>query len=238
MVAFGGAGPLHARAVAERLGMPTVLVPPNPGLCSAFGCAITEARVDRVQTFYARSDTVDVARVAAAAQMLAEHAIADLRRSVPADEPVLRRSADMRYAGQNYELETSLPDGDLEQCFADLLESFEREHERQYGFRLEGEAIELINLRVTALQPESPPPIAAPGAGEAGMPTDVRPVWFEADGAVDCPIFRRDALPGGARLDGPAVIEEVDSTTVVFPGDRVEVHPGGSLVLTIGGGER
>ena len=63
-------------------------------------------------------------------------------------------------------------------------------------------------------------------------------LWFEADGALDCPIFRRDALPGGARLDGPAVIEEVDSTTVVFPGDRVEVHPGGSLVLTIGGGER
>src|SRR5204863_5821789 len=75
LLAFGGAGPLHARAVAERLGMPTVVVPPHPGLCSAFGCAITEARVDRAQTHYARSDVVDPARVAAAAQLLEERAV-------------------------------------------------------------------------------------------------------------------------------------------------------------------
>jgi N-methylhydantoinase A len=237
LIAFGGAGPLHARAVAERLGMRTVVVPPNPGLCSAFGCAITEARVDRVQTFYSRSDSADPADVAAAARRLAERAVEDLRRSVPADEPVVRRSADMRYAGQNYELETRLPDGDLAERFGDLLDSFEREHERQYGFRLEGEPIELVNLRVTALQPEPPPSVAAPAGAAAAEAVDVRPVWFEADGPVDCRIFRRAGLASGTRLEGPAIVEEIDSTTLAFPGDRLEVHPGGSLVLSIGGGE-
>jgi N-methylhydantoinase A len=234
LIAFGGAGPLHARAVAERLGMPTVVVPPHPGLCSAFGCAITEARVDRAQTFFARSDISDPARVAAAARQLEERAVADLRRSVPVDEPVLRRSADMRYAGQNYELEIPLPAGDLQQGFDELLESFEREHERQYGFRLEGEAIEIINLRVTALRPESPSRLPAPNPADAPAPVELRSVWFDADGPVECPIFRRDELAAGARLVGPAVVEELDSTTLVFPTDALEVQPGGSLVLTIG----
>src|SRR5262249_45340729 len=154
----------------ERLGMPTVVVPPHPGLCSAFGCAITEARVDRAQTYFARSDLTEPARVAAAARQLEERAVADLRRSVSVDEPLLRRSADMRYAGQNYELEIPLPARDLEQAFDELLESFEREHERQYGFRLDGEAIETINLRVTAMRPESPPLLAAPDPADAPAP--------------------------------------------------------------------
>jgi N-methylhydantoinase A len=236
LIAFGGAGPLHARAVAERLGMSTVVVPPHPGLCSAFGCAITEARVDRAQTHHARSDLADPARLAAAQRALEERAVVDLRRSVAVEEPVLRRTADMRYAGQNYELETPLPDGDLEERLDELLAAFEHEHERQYGFRLDGEVIEIVNLRVTAMRPESPPAIAAPAPEGEPTPIEVRAVWFDAGGLVDCPIFRRDALPAGARLEGPAVIEEVDSTTLVFPGDRLEVHPGGSLVLTIGAG--
>src|SRR5204863_5827937 len=111
LVAFGGAGPLHARAVAERLGMPTVLVPPHPGLCSAFGAAIAEARIDRVQTFFTHSDAVDIALPGGGLERLVDGAVAELNRSVEAAAPVVRRSADMRYSGQNYELEVTLPDG-------------------------------------------------------------------------------------------------------------------------------
>jgi len=235
LIAFGGAGPLHARAVAERLGMQTVIVPPTPGLCSAFGCAITEARIDRVQTSYWRSDGAGVEAVAAAARALEERAVADLRRSVPANEPRVVRSADMRYAGQNYELETPLPAGDLGGRMPELLNAFEREHERKYGFRLEGEPIELINLRVTAFQPEPLPQIAAPSGEGTAEPHEVRPVWFEREGPVECPIYRREQLTAGTGLGGPLVVEEFDSTTLVFPGDRVRVHEGGSLILTIGG---
>jgi len=234
LIAAGGAGPLHARAVAERLGMPTVIVPPYPGLCSAFGCAITEARIDRVQTFHARSDTVDVPGVAAAVRRLERRAVDDLRRSVTAEDPDVRRSADMRYLGQNYELETALPEGDLEPRWLDLLEAFEAEHERQYGFRLPGEPVELVNLRVTALRPEAPPRLAAPDGDGAPEPVEVRRVWFDTDGAVDCPVYRRETLPADTTIDGPAIVEEVDSTTLVFPGDLLRVHERGALLLTIG----
>src|SRR5262245_60405743 len=161
LIAFGGAGPLHARAVAERLDIPTVLVPPHPGLCSALGAAIAQARVDRVQTVYARSDAVDLASVSATEHALRESTIADLRRNVDVDEPEVRRSADLRYAGQNYELEVPLPDGDLAAGWPALLERFAADHERQYGFSLPGEAIELINVRITALRPDLPVPLVA-----------------------------------------------------------------------------
>lgn len=236
LIAFGGAGPLHARAVAERLEMPTVLVPPHPGLCSALGAAISEARIDRVQTFYARSDRVRVDDVALAERRLREQALADLRRNVEADEIELRRSADLRYAGQNYELEIPLPDGELDpDRWRALLARFEEDHEAMYGFKLPGEAIELVNLRVTALRPDARIPLVG-GAASAGEPT-VRPVWFKPDGPVDCPIYRRDTLVPGTTRDGPAIIEEPDSTTLVFPGDRFTVHESGVLLLTIGGAE-
>jgi N-methylhydantoinase A len=93
LIGFGGAGPLHARAVAERLGIATVVIPPEPGLCSAFGCAITEARIDRAQTCYARSDHVDRQELAERERRLRAQALTDLRRSVDVDDPLLRRSA-------------------------------------------------------------------------------------------------------------------------------------------------
>ena len=142
--------------------MRTVLVPPHPGLCSALGAAITEARVDRVQTFYAHSGRVRIDDLSLAERRLRDDTVTALRRNVDADEVHVRRSADLRYAGQNYELEVQLPDGDLdEERWLLLLERFEGEHERQYGFSLPGEAVEMINLRVTALRPEPPLRLAA-----------------------------------------------------------------------------
>ncbi len=233
LIAFGGAGPLHARAVAERLEIPTVLIPPHPGLCSAFGAAIAQARVDRMQTTYARSDAVDLVSLAATQARLQEEAVAELRRNVDVAEPALRRSADLRYAGQNYELEVVLPDGDLDECWDELLERFAVDHERQYGFSLPGEPVELINLRITAMRPDGPVPLVAERHEE--WSPGRREVWFDADQPVDCPIYRRASLLPGATLDGPAVIEEADSTTLVFPGDRLVVHGSGVLVLAVGG---
>jgi N-methylhydantoinase A len=176
---------------------------------------------------------VDVARLARAAGALEERAVADLRRTADVEAPTVVRSADMRYAGQNYELEVPLPDGDLEAGWPELLARFEAEHERQFGFRLEGEPVELINLRVTAVRREEPPALAAPAAGHVPDPAAIRPVFFDADEPAACPIYRRDALPAGARLVGPAIVEELDSTTLVCPGDLLDVHPSGALVLTI-----
>jgi N-methylhydantoinase A len=233
LIAFGGAGPLHARAVAERLDIPVVLIPPHPGLCSALGAAIAQARVDRVQTVYARSDAVDLGALAAAEERLREATIAELRRNVDVAEPVVRRSADLRYAGQNYELEVALPDGDLAAAWSTLLERFAADHERQYGFSLPGEPVELINLRITAFRADLPVSLGTGPHEESASAT--REVWFDADRPVECAIHRRESLRPGDELEGPAVIEEADATTLAFPGDRLVVHDSGVVVLTVGG---
>jgi N-methylhydantoinase A len=236
LIAFGGAGPLHARGVAKRLEMSTVLVPTRPGLCSAFGAGIAEARVDRLRTFSVRSTDVDVERLAGAERDLREEAVIDLRRSVEAPDPLLTRTAAMRYEGQNYELEVELPDGDLDrQGWLRLLERFERAHESQYGFSLSGEPVELVDLRVTARLDEPGPamrPSRGDGSGEAR-----RPVHFSTSGPVDCPILERGRLAVGAEVEGPAVIQEPDSTTLLSEGDRVRVLPDGVLELSVGSAE-
>jgi N-methylhydantoinase A len=233
LIAFGGAGPLHARAVAERLDIPTVLIPPHPGLCSALGAAIAQPRVDRVQTMFTRSDSVDLAAVAAAERSLREATVAELRRNVEVLEPIVRRFADLRYAGQNYELEVVLPDGELDAGWSQLLERFAAEHERQYGFSLPGEPVELINLRMTALRADLPVPLVADPHEDS--PAGRREVWFDTNEPANCPIHRRAALRTGDVLAGPLVIEEPDSTTLVFPDDTLQVHESGVLVLTVGG---
>jgi N-methylhydantoinase A len=235
LIAFGGAGPLHARAVAERLGMATVIVPPHPGLCSAFGAAIAEARVDRVQTLFTQSDNVEIEALAEALRRLKAGAVEELRRSVEVAEPEIRASADMRYAGQNYELEVALPESEMDSpAWQALMARFGEAHERQYGFALAGEPVELINLRVTALRPEPPRDFTDLSRASA-RPAARRTVWFESGRFEDCPIRHRASLAGGEPLAGPAVIEETDSTTVLHPGDRLALGPVGLLALTLGG---
>jgi N-methylhydantoinase A len=234
LIAFGGAGPLHARAVAERLGMKTVIVPPHPGLCSAFGAAIAEARVDRFQTFFTHSDGIDFAALGCAITRLRDSTVAELRASVEVKQPVIRSSADMRYSGQNYEIEVALPEGEMDQAgWDDTMARFAEAHARLYGFALPGEAVELINLRVTALSPE--PPTSFRMAPKPARAPSGRKVWFDGNGGVDCAVFSRIKL-GEGDADGPAVVEEVDSTTIVFPGDRIRLDQSGVMVLSLGGG--
>jgi N-methylhydantoinase A len=235
LVAFGGAGPLHARMVAERLGIGTVLIPPHPGLCSAFGAAIAQARVDRVRSCYVRSDQPYSPDLAKVEREVLDDAVRELRRSVEVGEPHVIRSAALRYSGQNYELEVRLPDRDLDaEGWQELLARFEAEHERQYGFALLGEAVELIHLRATAMREEKPPRIA--GFRAAGGDPGYRAVWFGDDGPVRCAVYRREQVRAGMYLAGPAIIEDADSTTVIFAGDTVRPDDSGVLILTLGGG--
>jgi len=189
--------------------------------------------VDRVQTYHARSDAVDGEALALAERTLRDDAVSALQRAATTDEPLVDRAASLRYVGQNYELEVALPPGDLDtRAWEELLRRFEADHERQYGFALPGEAVELVNLRVTALSPEEPPELAL----ETPSPrtSEWRAVWFDAAGPIECEVVRRSSLAPGAELAGPLVIEEPDSTTLVHPGDAIRVDPSGVLVLSIG----
>ena len=235
LIAFGGAGPLHGRAVAERLGMSTVIVPPHPGLCSAFGAAIAEARVDRVQTHFTNSEDIDLAGLADAVQRLRDATVAELRASVQEGQTVVRTSADMRYAGQNYEVEVPLPSADLDaHGWDETLRRFGEVHAQLYGFDLPGEPVELINLRVTAISPEPTATFTVAPAPGRPAATD-RPVWFDADGRVPATVLSRALLAAHGPLAGPAIVEEVDSTTLVYPGDEIRVEDSGVMILSCGG---
>ena len=213
LVAFGGAGPLHAAEIAASLGMAGVIVPPHPGLASAFGTLLADRRVDRRSTHYARSDAVDVRALAERLETMELEARAALAEEGFADEPAVARSLSMRYAGQNHELETPLAPGPLdERGLADTLAAFHALHHDVYGYSGHGETVELIDASVAAIGPGARPSPASLPEGELPPPRALREVCFAGRVELPTPVFRRerpargsgDPRPGGrrgARLD-------------------------------------
>jgi N-methylhydantoinase A len=216
LVPFGGAGPVHGRACAELLGIGRLLVPPHPGLSSAFGAAVADLRADRTQTFVGRLSSLDLQRFQTVLDTLTRTALAELAADGMTREPIVMRSLDMRYAGQNYEREVSIPDGPIGRETIGILERrFADQHKEFYGFALEGEPVEAVLIRVAAGEPPGQPP--------------TRPVAFRGYGYLQTPIYRRETLPAGFAFTGPAIVEEPDSTTVIYPGDTCTVRPDGML---------
>ncbi|MFN8593318.1 MAG: hydantoinase/oxoprolinase family protein [Thermomicrobiales bacterium] len=236
LIPFGGAGPVHASACARLLGISRLLVPPHPGLSSAFGALAANWRVDRVWTIFGRSTHLNVAAIAERLDALTDSALHELREDGFGGEPIVLRGIDMRYAGQNYEREIPLPPGPFtEEAAREMVARFGRAHDEFYGFSLEGEPVEFVNLRVSAIGPSALTATTAPAAaGETAAPIAHRRVSFRETGFVETPIYRRETLPAGFTLSGPAIIEEVDSTTVIHPGDTVTVRPDGLLDVAIG----
>lgn len=225
LVGFGGAGPVHANAIARDAEMPTLLIPPSPGIFSATGLLTTDLKRDAAVTVMRRLDELDAAEVEAAFAELQRAGAAELEREgIAPGRLEFVRQLDVRYVGQSYEL--TIPAGE------GLLERFHAEHDRTYGFAAPDEPVELVSVRLTSVgRIEKPPPRAVAEDGGA-EPKERRQVYFaEAGGYVDCAVYDRYALGAGARLPGPAVVEEFDSTTVVHPGFSVRVDGVGNLVI-------
>jgi N-methylhydantoinase A len=237
LIPFGGAGPVHATACARLLGIQRVLVPSHPGLSSAFGALAADWRVDRVWTVFGRSTQLDVSSIARRLEGLEAEVVQELHTDGFTGSPILVRSIDMRYAGQNYEREISIPPGEFtDETSRQMVRRFAQDHDDFYGFSLENEPVEFVNLRVTGIgasevppTPELSPSAAAPG------PHHSRPVWFEPHGYVDTPIYRRPDLPAGFTMVGPAIVEEIDSTTVIHPDDTVAVRADGMMEIHLNG---
>src|SRR6185312_12619907 len=225
LVGFGGAGPAHANAIARDAEMPTLLIPRSPGIFSATGLLTTDLKRDAAVTIMRRLDEVDETEVESVFAELERAGRAELEREgVAADRVGFLRQIDMRYVGQSYEL--TIPAGDA------LLDRFHAEHDRTYGFAAPSEPVELVSLRLASVGRIAKPPARVLDRGEAPDPKERREVYFaEAGGYVDCPIYGRYALPAGAKLAGPAVVEEFDSTTVVHPGFTVSVDDTGNLIV-------
>jgi N-methylhydantoinase A len=220
LVAFGGAGGLHACSLAEELGIGRILVPRAAGVLSALGLAISDVRRDQVSPLLAELGTADRSDIEARFAALE----ADARGQLADDAGLtMARLADLRYQGQSFEL--TVEAGDLEELPA----RFHAEHERRYGYRMEDEVVELVNLRLVATVPRDKPDLSEPAPRRGGSPSRRR-VRLD-DGWREVDVHQRAALGLGSELQGPAVVEFAESTLLVRPGWRASVDEVGTLNL-------
>lgn len=245
LIAFGGAGPVHACGVAELLDATRVVFPVNASVLSAFGTLVSPVRID-----LARSRVAEVGAVGEAVRdQLLDELRAEGRRvlgaaGVAVDSVTFRYGVDARYVGQGNEITIWFPsDGDSDRFPAsddELMERFEAEYRRIYGLAIPGVGVEVVTWRLSALAPT--PTVADPGgrsgADSGGAPDEptpdrVRDARFaRGGGAVSTPVFRRESLAPGARVNGPALIEERETTAVLRPGWDATVLPDGAIIAT------
>ena len=238
LFAFGGAGPLHAVALARELGLPRVLVPARPGITSALGCLVADVRHDFVKTV---NQPVLQLEVGAARRILAAQ-MEDGRRLLASEGVEIEtvsvvHEADMQFVGQTHVLTVPIPRTDFER--EDLTRAFERAYWQRFEVELREMRAQVVSLRTAVIgrrRPVSLDGLLALEAGPEGAPRRAarRRAWFE--GAWhDTPVYRREQLGVGVELEGPAIVEQLDTTTVIEPGDRVRVDRLGNLEITVRG---
>ncbi|WP_348521958.1 hydantoinase/oxoprolinase family protein [Bradyrhizobium sp. BR13661] len=232
LVAFGGAGALHGVDVARELAIPVVIVPPNPGVTSALGCLLVDMQHDFSQSCMVGADEADAADIEAQFAALEEDALTRLtREGVAPQDIVLQRSIDMMYRGQWRSLAVHAPSPIG--AIADLVQSFHSEHQREYNFRRDSAPVSFfrLNLKAVGVVPKAEFAIHEP-TGAIPEPVGRRRVWFEGNG-LDTPVYERDDLPSGFSFQGPAIIEQVDATTVVPPGASAEVDKYLNIIIRV-----
>ncbi|WP_395692282.1 hydantoinase/oxoprolinase family protein [Nocardioides sp.] len=241
LTTFGGSGSLLLCRLMDVLGVPTVLVPPNPGNVSAFGLLTVDVKNDYVQTHVALAEHLDAAEVGRSYDALTARAAEALATEgfAPADHQFVR-TADLRYFGQAFEVRVAVPPGALDDAaLSAVADAFHAEHRGLYGYDFAGDPsqqVEWVNLRVSGIGPIRRPevrrhPVVEPVPDP--VPTGRRPVCFDpAEGYVDTPVLWRPDLAPGVRVDGPAVIEEFGSTVPLHPGFTVRMDEHLNLIVT------
>lgn len=232
LFAFGGAGPLHLSDLLDEAGIRQGVVPLHPGQFSALGFVLTDARVDLERTIQMTSSRFDAARAGAFLRELIDRARADLAAQGHDKALTITRTIDLRYLGQNYELEVPFDFDDFTPAqVAGLWSDFHAQHEARFGFRIPQEVIEAITLRCTVrcatARPDFLPLPVRDGRLE---PQSVRPVVF-ASGRLDTPVYARNRLCAGDTIVGPALVEEAASVTVLAPHHRLTVSAPGHLLV-------
>ena len=240
LTTFGGSGSLLLCRLMDVLGIPTVLVPPDPGNVSAFGLLTVDVKNDYVQTQVALADALDAVDVAGRYDELAVRAGDALtKEGFPLDQHRFVRTADLRYFGQAFEVRVPVPDGSVDATtLTTVAEAFHAAHRGLYGYDFASDPtqqVEWVNLRVSGIGPITRPEIRASTAGPVVelVETSRRPVCFDADqGYADTPVFWRPDLPSGATVAGPAIIEEFGSTVPLHPGFVARVDDYRNIIVT------
>jgi N-methylhydantoinase A len=248
MLAFGGAGPLHAVEVARALHIPTIIIPTFPGQFSAAGMLMADVRHDYVRTYYTPLDRADFGEIERIAGELVASARRRLREERVSEARIeLRLSLDVRYTGQDGSM--PVPADDLfarggqdnakDNAKDAVRDAFNAVHQRTFGYHDPEQALEVVSVRLAAVAKR---PVARPlqsREGRAESPAlhhshhiGTRRVWFEAgDAPIDCPVHQREKMAVGIELVGPAVVQEYASTTLLFPGDRLRMVASGELLI-------
>jgi N-methylhydantoinase A len=237
LVPFGGAGPLHAVRLARELGMRTVLVPETPGAQCAAGLLMTDIRADFLRTRIMAPEEPGVAGVFAELEDSATTWLAE--ENVPPERRRVERFVEMRYTGQNHELAVPVPDGVITaDTVTQLTKRFAAEHERLYGYSAAEDAVQVVTFRVRAVGEVARAELHRAPLGDADASAAVRAtreVYLpESGGFTPCPVYDRSRLTPGHRLEGPAVVEQMDTTTLLLPGDVAVVDELRNLVVTVG----
>jgi len=243
LVAYGGAGPLHAVAVARELGMREVIVPAAPGVFSAFGMLFSDLRYDYVRTRYTALVSASFAELESVYGTLEAEGLRAVEEAAVRPERIeIRRAADMRYVGQEHAVTVDLPKALFgAEDRAGIKRAFDAQHEFRYGTSAPEERAEIVSLRATVIGIMAKPAQDRAEAGDARPPdaafTGTRPASFDGRSFRDTPTWRRAGLLAGNRIEGPALIEEHASTTVLMAGDRLTVDDWGNLRIAVGGGQ-
>ena len=237
LFAFGGAGPLHACAIARELGVPRVLVPARPGITNALGCIVADLRHDFVQTVNTPLDQCDIDEVHAAFERQIEDGTAAIgRERVQIADLRVMHSVDMQFIGQTHLLRVPLPDATPTRDALQAL--FEEAYFRRFQVSLPEIRPALVNVNTSVIgrRPEVDLSLLIDTAQRRATldqaQTGTRPVWF--DGWVDTPVYWRDHLPADATLTGPVIVEQMDCTLVMEPGDTAIQDADGNLIVTLG----
>jgi N-methylhydantoinase A len=250
LVAFGGAGPLHAAEVGRRMGMRRVIVPPSPGLVSAFGAVIADERVDRRLTLLRRLDRPEGADIATGLARLASEVAGELARQQrdPEARIVLTTHVACRYLGQNYEQEVRMYQGHVDRSYelavqiapdapdftSRLAAGFHASHRQAYGYDLPDQPVQSVYLSATAYVTSAPVTLQPYATDASDAPTiRTRRVLAAAGAWADARVVMRHELAVGRGIDGPAIIEEPDSTTWVPAGCHAAVHASGCLIVML-----
>ncbi|MFN0073422.1 MAG: hydantoinase/oxoprolinase family protein [Chloroflexota bacterium] len=240
LVAFGGAGPLHAGELAVELGLPCVIVPRYPGLTSALGLLMCDVKHDYARSRLEPLDQVDPGAAERVFDELDAQAMAELQaEGFTAGDVQLTHQLDVRYAGQGYELRVDVPPGPITPATLNVVRgAFDDLHERLHGHRAEGAPVEVVTywtIGLARVPTVSLEPRARSGTDAAIARKGTRRAWFRDLGWVECPLYERERLQPGARLSGPAIVEQVDSTTVVHPGQELEVDAYDNMLIWVHG---
>jgi N-methylhydantoinase A len=236
MVAFGGAGPLHAVDVAREIGMTRVIIPPQPGHFSAYGMLFADFRFDLTDTVAAQLQTLDLDDMDRRFVRMESEGRQQIERLGLSVKTIrFFRYAEMRYRRQEYTIKVRLPEGEAIGDRAELRRLFEDSYRKRYGHSSREMEIEVVTLRMVVDGQTVRPSLAATAGrfSQAAAP-ERREIWFDATGPTACNVWQRRSLPVGSRVEGPGVVEEEASTTVLTAGDTAEIDASGNIVITLG----